>query len=192
MDLPEGYHAEIIEESIEVSPTGRRRHAVLANRLRRALDQLLQGTDYAAYQDTNVIHGLKATIPDVLVAPVDLDTAPDPEGLGVDAAGVQVVFEVVSPGRRDRERDRDRKRRAYARAGIPVYVLVDDHDGEGAVTVLSDPDREAGDYNSARRHPYGTDAVITDGPAKSFVIGDGIPRGADRTSPSVTACYGLR
>lgn len=38
LELPEGYHAEIVEELIEVSPTGRRSHSLAANRLRRALD----------------------------------------------------------------------------------------------------------------------------------------------------------
>ena len=177
MDLPEGYHAEIIEGSIDVSPTGRRRHSVIANRLRDALFMFLQNTDYTAYQDANVIHGLTVTIPDVLVAPRNLETAPDAEGLGVDAAGVQVVVQVVSPGHRDRNRDRIRKRRAYARAGIPVYVLVDDHDEDGAVSVLSDPDPRGGDYNTLHRQPYGTAVVIPDGPAKGFAIDDTITQG---------------
>lgn len=43
MELPEGYQAEIIEGSIEVSPTGRRRHGVLINRFRRALEAYLEG-----------------------------------------------------------------------------------------------------------------------------------------------------
>ncbi|QMU74499.1 Uma2 family endonuclease [Streptacidiphilus sp. PB12-B1b] len=177
MDLPEGYRAEIIEGSIEVSPTGRRRHAVIANRLRRALDAFLRDTEFAAFQDTNVIHGLKATVPDVFIALEDLDLAPDTEGLGVDAAGVQVVIEVVSPGHKDRKRDRVRKRRAYARAGIPIYVLVDDHEDEGIVTVLSDPDRRGGEYDTSHRYRYGAEAVITDGPAKGFVIDGSITQG---------------
>jgi Uma2 family endonuclease len=124
-----------------------------------------------------VIHGLKATIPDVFVALEDLDLAPDPEGLGVDAAGVQVVIEVVSPGVKDRKRDRVRKRRANARAGIPVDVLADDHDDEGTVTVLSDPDRRSGDYDTSHRYRYGAEAVIPEGPAKGFVIDGSITQG---------------
>ncbi|BFO14576.1 hypothetical protein SHKM778_09640 [Streptomyces sp. KM77-8] len=69
MDLPEGYRAEIIEGAIEVSPTGRRRHGVLVNRLRRALDAHLGRSGYAAHQDVNVIHRQKAWIPDLFVAP---------------------------------------------------------------------------------------------------------------------------
>jgi Uma2 family endonuclease len=177
MRLPEGYHAEIIEGSIEVSPTGRRRHAVLANRLRRALDAHLAGTPYAAYQDTNVIHGFKSVIPDVFVGPEDLDEAPDAEGLGVDARGVPLVVEVVSPGYDDRKRDRERKRRAYARAGIPVYILIDDHDEDGKVTALTRPEPGHARYAGELSLPYGTDLVVPEGPAKGFVIGEEITRG---------------
>lgn len=176
MELPEGYRAEIIEGSIEVSPTGRRRHAVVINRLRRALDAYLADGDHAAYQDGNVIHGRTVLIPDLFVAPDDLDEIPDEEDLGVDAAGVALVVEMTSPGRRNLDRDRLRKRRAYARAGIPVYVVVDDFDGEGTVVVLSAPKPGKGAYAEEHRVSYGTDAVIPEGPAKGLVIGDDITR----------------
>ncbi|WP_346012030.1 Uma2 family endonuclease [Streptomyces sp. SID3343] len=130
MTLPEGLRAEIIEGSIEVSPTGSRRHGKIANRLRDALrDHLAPGDAFSAYQDISVIRGRKVYIPDVAVAPEDLDETPDPDGLGVDAAGVVLVAEVVSPGREAGVRDRERKRRAYAEAGIAVYVILDDFDG---------------------------------------------------------------
>ncbi|ATL28351.1 Uma2 family endonuclease [Streptomyces formicae] len=176
MDLPEGYRAEIIEGAIEVSPTGRRRHTVLINRLRRALDAHLKGSDYAAYQDGNVIYRRKAWIPDLFIAPEDLDGIPDEEDLGVDAAGVAMVVEVVSPGRRNIERDRVRKRREYARAGIPVYVIIDDSDEEGAVLVLTLPNDKKATYEEEHRVPYGTEAVVPSGPAKGFTIGEEITR----------------
>ncbi|MFF9484705.1 Uma2 family endonuclease [Streptomyces sp. NPDC014676] len=171
MDLPEGYRAEIIEGAIEVSPTGRRRHTVLIGRLRRALDAYLAGSGYVAHHDGNVIHRQKAWIPDLFVAPLDLDEIPDEDGLGVDAAGVGMVVEVASPGHRNLQRDRVRKRREYARAGIPVYVIVDDFDDDGAVLVLTSPDPKKAKYADEHRVPYGTDAVIPEGPAKGFAIG---------------------
>ncbi|CDR07293.1 Uma2 family endonuclease [Streptomyces iranensis] len=174
MELPEGYRAEIIEEFIEVSPTGRRRHTVIINRLRRALEVHLADGDHAAYQDGNLIHRRKVWIPDLFIAPEDLDEIPDEEDLGVDASGVQAVFEVVSPGREAQSRDRERKRRAYARAGIPLYVLIDDFDGDGTVVILTAPDPDKAVYADEHRVPYGTDAVIPDGPAKGFVIGEAI------------------
>ncbi|MFI2617839.1 Uma2 family endonuclease [Streptomyces sp. NPDC018584] len=177
MDLPEGYRAEIIDGAIEVSPTGRRRHTVLINRLRRALEGHLRGSGHAPYQDGNVIHRRKAWIPDLFVAPEDLDEVPDEEDLGVDASGVAMVVEVVSPGRRNIERDRVRKRREYARAGIPVYVIVDDFDENGAVFVLTAPNPEKAAYEDEHRVPYGTEAVVPSGPAKGFAIGEEITRG---------------
>ncbi|MFF4348003.1 Uma2 family endonuclease [Streptomyces sp. NPDC001530] len=170
MDLPEGYRAEIIEGSIEVSPTGRRRHGVLINRLRRELDAHLARSGYAPHQDVNIIHRYKSWIPDLFVAPLDLDEIPDEEGLGVDAAGVKMVIEVTSPGHRNLQRDRVRKRREYARAGIPVYVIVDDFDDDGAVLVMTSPDPKKAKYTDEHRVPYGT-AVIPEGPAKGFAIG---------------------
>ncbi|MFE2937456.1 Uma2 family endonuclease [Streptomyces sp. NPDC059255] len=176
MELPEGYRAEIIEGSIEVSPTGRRRHMVLINRLRRALDAHLEGDEYAVWHDGNVIHRRKCWIPDLFVAPADPEENPDEQGLGVDASGVAVIFEVVSPGHQNTARDRDRKRREYARAGIPLYVLVDDHDGDGTVVVLTAPNPGKATYADEHRVPYGTDAIIPDGPAKGFAIGEEITR----------------
>ncbi|WP_377270692.1 Uma2 family endonuclease [Peterkaempfera sp. SMS 1(5)a] len=174
MELPEGYRVEIVEGFIEVSPTGRRRHAVLANRLRDALVLHLTGGRFAAYQDTNVIHDRKVFSPDVLIAPRDLEETRDLEGLGVDVSGVVLVAEVVSPGHEDRARDRVRKRRAYARAGIAVYVLVEDSDGHGSVTVLSSPVPEEAVYTTEVRVGYGTDVEVPEGPAKGMVIGESI------------------
>ncbi len=91
-----------------------------------------------------------------------------------DASGVKTVIEVTSPGHRNLQRDRARKRREYARAGIPVYVIVDDFDDEGAVLVLTSPDPEKAKYADEHRVPYGTDAVIPEGPAKGFAVGKAI------------------
>ncbi|MET9545621.1 Uma2 family endonuclease [Streptomyces sp. NPDC006627] len=177
MDLPEGYRAEIIEGAIEVSPTGRRRHMVLINRLHDALVAHLAGSDYAVWHDGNVFHQRQCWIPDLFIGPRDPDEFPDEEDLGVDASGVALVVEVVSPGRRNIERDRVRKRREYARAGISVYVIVDDFDEDGAVHVLSAPNPEKATYEDEHRVPYGTEAVIPSGPAKGFAIGEEITRG---------------
>jgi Uma2 family endonuclease len=170
LDLPEGYHAEIIEGLIEVSPTGRRSHAITANKLRKALERHLAESSSDAYQDLNLLHGHKVYIPDLVIAAEDLDSIPDPNGWGADATKVALVAEVVSPGRDARQRDLVRKHRAYAQAGIPVYVIIDDQDGTGHVTVHTQPNPEAGTYEASSRVPYGTDVTIPEGPAKGFVI----------------------
>ncbi|MFI1728832.1 Uma2 family endonuclease [Streptomyces acidicola] len=174
MELPEGYRAEIIEGAIEVSPTGRLSHAQIVNRLRNALVRFLGEGECAAYQDANVIFRRKGWIPDVFVAPEDLEPCADEDGLGVDAAAVGLVVEVVSPGKRNQDRDRVRKRREYARAGIPVYVIIDDYDGQGAVTLFTGPRADAADWGDIHRAPYGTEVIIPEGPAKGFAITEAI------------------
>lgn len=177
IDVPEGFRVEIIEGSIEMSPTGRLRHGILIGRMLESLLRHLQDSAWTARNDINVIHGFKSYVPDLFICPRALDEIAHPSGLGVLAEGVAFVAEVVSPGHGDRQRDRIRKRRAYARAGIPVYVLVDDYDEDGTVTVLSEPDSKHADYRNSRRYSYGTDVLITEGPAKGFVVDDAITRG---------------
>ncbi|MFF9642860.1 Uma2 family endonuclease [Kitasatospora aureofaciens] len=171
MDVPEGFHVEIIDGGFEVSPTGNSRHARINRRLLGALFTHLQGSGWAPGTDCNVIHGLKVFIPDVYVTPEDDEEIEHPDGLGLLASGIPLVIETVSPGAKARRRDHVLKRSAYATAGIPVYVIIDDYDDGGTVTVLSDPDPKRGEYNSSPRFPYGKEAVIPEGPAKGFVIG---------------------
>ncbi|WP_371678122.1 hypothetical protein [Streptomyces sp. NBC_01276] len=94
------------------------------------------------------------------------------DGLGIDASAVRLIVEVVSPGSDGTTRDR----RAYARAGIPVHVLIDDHDDGGTVTVLSAPDPEAAIHADEVRtaYGYGSGATVPEGPAKGFTIGEEI------------------
>ncbi|CAL9369778.1 hypothetical protein SUDANB171_00836 [Streptomyces sp. enrichment culture] len=173
LELPEGYRAEIIEESIEVSPTGRFRHAAVSNRLRRALEDCLP-TPHVVYTDVNVIHDLQVFIPDLLIAPEDDKAELTADGLGLDVSCVELVVEVVSPGRASTVRDRERKRAAYARAGIPVYVLIDDHDIHGTVSILTSPSPTEAVYQASTRVPYGKEAAIPEGAAKGFVITEAI------------------
>lgn len=174
LELPEGYRAEIIEGAIEISPTTRRPHGLIANRVRRALDKFLDGSEYACYQGGNVIHHRKAWVSDAFIAPEDTEPCSDEDDMGVRADSVHLVVEVVSPGRRDRDRDRVSKRCEYARAGIPMYVIIDDYDGQGAVTLFAGPRPEKADWEDIHRVPYGTEVVIPEGPAKGFVIGETI------------------
>lgn len=172
--LPEGFHAEIIEGSIEVSPTGRYSHGETANELRDSLVVFLAGSGYAARQDMNVIHGRKVWIPDLFIAPKAAQEHVTEDGIGIKASAVELVVEVVSPGHDSTSRDRIRKRRAYARAGIPVYILIDDYDDHGIVTVLTAPDPDQAVYDDEARAAYGTTVTIPTGPAKGFTIGEDV------------------
>ncbi|GHD99932.1 Uma2 family endonuclease [Streptomyces alanosinicus] len=174
MELPEGYRAEIIEGAIEVSPTGRYSHSQTIFLLKEALGDFLKGGDYAARQDTNIVHEHRAWVPDLLVVARDPERYVTDDGVGLTAASARVVFEVTSPGTRNLERDRVRKRREYARAGIPVHVVIDDYDGQGAVTLFTGPRPDKADWEDIHRVPYGTEVTIPEGPAKGFVIGEAV------------------
>ncbi|MER7755788.1 Uma2 family endonuclease [Kitasatospora sp. NPDC097643] len=171
MDVPEGFRAEIIEGTITLSPTGSSRHFDVNNRVLEGLFVHLRGGDWRPGNDCNVIDGFKVLIPDVFVARRDIEAIDHPDGKGLLASGVTLVVETVSPGAENRRRDRVLKHRAYAAAGIPVYVIIDDYDDGGAVTILTGPDPERRAYASATRVPYGKEAVIPEGPVKGFVIG---------------------
>ncbi|MET8622462.1 Uma2 family endonuclease [Kitasatospora sp. NPDC004669] len=171
MDVPEVVHVEIIEGSFEVSPIGGSRHFSINRQVLRGLFDYLRESAWEPGNDCNVIHGLKVLIPDAFVAPKDIEEVEHPEGLGLLASGVPLVVETVSPGAEARKRDHVLKHRAYAAAGIPVYVIIDDYDDGGAVTILTSPDPERRAYASSIRVPYGKEAVIPEGPAKGFVIG---------------------
>ncbi|MFJ1605584.1 Uma2 family endonuclease [Streptomyces sp. NPDC088253] len=174
MELPEGYRAEIIEGAIEVSPTGRYSHGQIINLLRDDLAVFLKDGDFVARNDMNVIHEGSAWVPDLFIVPRGTDRYVTADGLGVTAAAVRLVIEVASPGKRGQDRDRVKKRREYARAGIPVYVIIDDHDNQGTVNVLTEPQPEKADWVGVHRVPYGADVTIPEGPAKGFVIGEAI------------------
>ncbi|MGW1989832.1 Uma2 family endonuclease [Embleya sp. NPDC001921] len=169
MTVPEGFRAEIIDGSIVLSPMGGRRHAVLANRLRDALTEHLANGPLAAYTAGTVVSGRELYMPDVFVAPDDVDRVGDADGIGVLASGVVFVAEVVCPERPAGERDR--KRRAYARAGIGAYVIVDDSDGDGVVTVLGAPNVAGGTYGLETRAAYGVPVGVAGGPLEGFVVG---------------------
>ncbi|MFE6049666.1 Uma2 family endonuclease [Kitasatospora sp. NPDC056446] len=173
MTVPKHVRAEIDEDSITISVIGDARHAAVSRRLRRMLKNHLGGTGHKPTQGRHVIAGSKAMMPDFAVAPSGTRRIEHPDGVGLLACGIPLVGEIVWPdcciGR-----ERDLKQRAYASAGIPVYVIIDDYDHGGTVTVLTCPDSERGAYASSTRTPYGKEAVIPEGPAKGFVIGPGI------------------
>lgn len=139
-----------------MSPTGgggSHRHGKTMNRLRDALHDSLPSRTYALVNDLNVVHERKVWIPDLFVAPRDDEEHITEDGLGIDASAVEMIFEIVSPGRHGTPRDRVRKRRGYARAGIPIYVLIDDYDGHGTVSVLTAPSPGEGVYAAETRVP---------------------------------------
>ncbi|MFF3269518.1 Uma2 family endonuclease [Streptomyces chrestomyceticus] len=178
MELPEGFRAEIIEADedsgcIEVSHTGPHAHTRAANRLRNAMDAHLSDGPYAVRFGIDIVDSRHVWCPDAVIALEDgVENGTCEHGLA--ASEVPLVAEVVAPGHGERQRDRVRKRRAYARAGVPVYVLLDDYDLRGTVTVFTVPRPDKADYAAEHRVPYGMDVEVPEGPAKGFVIGEAI------------------
>lgn len=182
-NLPEGFRAEIIEGPIEVSPTGRYSHSKVVNDLRDELVVFLAASGHVAQQDMNVAHSGGILTPDLLVAPKNALPHVTEDGVALRASGVGLVVEVVSRGHDSITRDRVRKRRAYAQAGIPLYILIDDYDDGGTVTVLSEPDPQSGVYGGETRVTYGEAATVPSGPARGFVIGEAITGPAREAAP---------
>ncbi|KAA0929725.1 Uma2 family endonuclease [Streptomyces apricus] len=176
MELPEGCRAEIIEGAIELSSAGRFSHGQIVNRLRDDLVLFLKDGDFAARSGLNVIHKGSAWVPDLFIVPRDAERYVTADGTGITAAAVRLVVGVVSPDRRGRHRDRteERKRREYARAAIPVYVVIDDYDGQGTVTVLTEPRPDQADWVGVHRVSYGTEVTVPEGPAKGFAVTEAI------------------
>lgn len=172
---PETFRAETLEGRIEMWRVGvPYAHGITANRLRDRPAAHPAGGPWSAYMAVHVIDGYQAWAPDVLVAPDRLRGHAGRDDAGIRASSVPLVAEVVAPGRQAAARDRIRKRRAYARAGIPVYVLIDDHDDGGAVTVLTAPDPDRAIYDDEVRVAYGTPVTIPEGPAKGFTIDEAV------------------
>lgn len=120
MNVPDGYHVEIIAGRIVVSPTPQLGHAKIVRRLEEALEPALPpGTDY--YQNVTIVVADTGEqyVPDLLVLPADI---PDDQWR-FDAGMCLLVVEVTSP--KDPETDRNMKLRGYATAGVPLYLLID-------------------------------------------------------------------
>ncbi|MGW6704179.1 hypothetical protein ACWGDE_04720 [Streptomyces sp. NPDC054956] len=55
-----------------------------------------------------------------------------------------------------------------------MYVLIDDFDDGGTITVLTAPDPDQAVYDDKVRTAYGTTVTIAAGPAKGFTIGEDV------------------
>jgi Uma2 family endonuclease len=174
LEPPEGYRAEIIDDRIDLWPVGPHRHGMLLATLMAALHRRAGDGTHTATSGMYIVHGHRVWRPDVALTPVDDSRHVVVDDVGLNAGCVATVAEVTTPEHDGLARDRIRKRRAYARAGIPVYVLIDDCDGHGTVTVLTAPVPDEAVYTAEVRVPYGTEVTIPEGPAKGFTIGEEI------------------
>ncbi|KAB8161779.1 Uma2 family endonuclease [Streptomyces sp. 3MP-14] len=152
LETPEGFHAELVEGEIVVTPPPVGAHEANFSRLVR---QVLRHS--ATEMDVAGNKGLALpgdgrrlrnhVIPDATFAPCDLALFDDaPSWMAPD--GVALVAEIT--GSRP-ELDRGAKRRGYALGGIPLYLLIDRE--EQTVTLHSEPARR--DYEAVFSFTYG-------------------------------------
>ena len=148
--VPEGHRAELIGGEIVVSPTPSNFHNWIYGKLHRQFDRvcpdhlLVTNTTSVALPATSEIY-----VPDLLICPGE--ELLDARAWQVPAADVLLVAEITSPA--TVLRDRKNKRAGYARSQVPLYLFVDPLDGDGSLTLYSDPD--GAKYRIAHRAPFG-------------------------------------
>lgn len=129
--LPESKRrVELIDGSFVVSPLAATNHQICAKRLVRILDDAVpDGLEVT--EGANVLCVDEGAIPDIVVADAEVMLAAT---VALRPEFIQLVAEVVSPGKKNRRRDFGDKPRMYARAGIPTFLRIE-LTGEGAPRV---------------------------------------------------------
>ncbi|TNM32300.1 Uma2 family endonuclease [Streptomyces sedi] len=159
LDTPEGFHAELVEGEIVVTPPPVGAHeANFSHLVRQVLRLSATDMDVAGNKglalpgDGRKLRNM--TVPDATFAPCDLalfDDAPS----WMEPEGVALVAEITSSRA---ELDREAKRHLYALGGVPLYLLIDRE--REAVTLHSEP---AGrDYRATYSVPYGKPLPLPD------------------------------
>ncbi|MFE3180886.1 Uma2 family endonuclease [Streptomyces violascens] len=151
---PEGFHVELIDGRVLVSPAPDGDHDE---------DVAAIGLQILAREPTlHIYQGRGLTVPAYRAGRARVDGAVAPLGYfrgqpsWSDPAGVLMVVEVTSGREQDAEVDRVDKRDAYAQAGLPVYLLVDRHRGEAVVHW----DPEGGVYRHSATSAFGAQLAL--------------------------------
>lgn len=151
MDVPEGWHAEVIYPgSITVTPPPSPAHNLIAGRVHQALVQVLPA-GAGVYQTLGVrVEALdRAYIPDLVVVG---EAALREAASEISAEDVLLAAEITS--RDNADHDRKAKRWGYAHGQVPLYLLIDPWaKPEPTATVFSEPAQ--GDYRRRLQVPFG-------------------------------------
>ncbi|NUQ91162.1 MAG: Uma2 family endonuclease [Glycomyces artemisiae] len=160
LDVPPGFRAEIIRGDIVLSPSPTNRHSHIIAQLNRQMSPLAheQGWYLANELGVRISHTGEALIPDLMVVPETVLDEQE-EASAIDSADLLLAVEVTSDS--SVRRDRKTKLWSYAYGMIPVYLLVDRHDGEGTVTVYSEPDGN-GTYVEHQQVAFGKPIALPD------------------------------
>ncbi|MFF9144184.1 Uma2 family endonuclease [Streptomyces sp. NPDC014861] len=169
--LPSGYHVEITDGKIIMTPQGRDQWKVILKAAPQIEQQLAGHGEILSDVMIDFPSSLYGYAPDLAVV------APGSE---LNSRGryewhdLEAVLEVVSASTRDN--DFEKKFRMYARSTIPLYVIIDPSDR--TCTMHRDP-TAAGTYAQEEKIPFGEDLVLPLEGREIVVKTDGFPRAGD-------------
>ncbi|WP_406692957.1 Uma2 family endonuclease [Saccharopolyspora sp. ID03-671] len=153
LDLPnKAWRAEIIEESIVMSPPPAPAHNMIADVVHRELVGALP-RELGIFQTLGIAVPLRRSlfIPDVVVVPrAEIPGREDPQPVPAERA--LLVVEITSKSNADV--DRKQKLWTYAHAEVPLYVLIDEFAEEGP-TVFLHSDPQDGSYGKREQVSFG-------------------------------------
>jgi Uma2 family endonuclease len=137
LELPPGWHAEVLRGELIVSPTPMPQHNLIGGELSHMLMEIARTQRWVVTntQAFALPAADERVIPDLFVIP---RTAMKGKHWVLPPDELILVCEITSPS--TRHRDLDQKLSSYAAANIPIYLLVDNLDGDGYVTAFSMPD----------------------------------------------------
>jgi Uma2 family endonuclease len=154
--LPDdGLRYELIDGSIEVSPSATGGHNLITRWIANAVEQANPTDEWYVTTDVStVINERNEPRPDLVVARYEhINTTPFP------IKDTLLVAEVVSP--HSVLRDTEKKRKLYARAGVPAYWIITTDEGSGEIALAEL--RLKGATYEYKTH-YTTDVFTTDHP----------------------------
>jgi len=155
LDVPEGWHAEITEEGITVTPPPTVQHTSVVEAVQTRLHAAVLPS-VAVYQRLGLSfpHLRRLYEPDLVVIPRQ---ALEGATYSVPAAAALLVVEVTSKS--NARHDRTAKRWAYAHGRVPLYLLIDPWDADGPATTLFAAPAD-GEYADAERVAFGQTVTL--------------------------------
>ena len=152
LELPDGFHAEIIEGQISVAASPFGKHAFIVWHIKESTQSALTPGHGLFEVTTAQEPDGDRYIPDLVAWPIELMQT-DTEWV-FSTTECEFAVEVTSPGQQKRDY---KKAAGYARAGVPTYLLVDRSKRE--CVVFTEP--EGGRYLAVRRIPFGKPVELT-------------------------------
>lgn len=134
LDRPnKAWRAEIIEESVVMTPPPGMGHKIIASRLNRALVQRVP-EEWEIFQTAGVSVPVRRGLfmPDLVVVPGG--SLPGEDAMPIPAEKTLLIVEITSKSNADN--DRTKKLWAYAHGGVPLYLLIDRFASDGPTVFL--------------------------------------------------------